>query len=292
MFRIPLLLLFIIACPAYAGEGEPLSVTVVAESHWGSNTFTRGAPLDISIFISNNLVRRSRQHAAADERAERQQAEKSGIRALPGQPSVQDSTDTVIRIADNGSGFFSKINLSLTKVDFLSGDDILPVDWQEMVIVTSFSPGDPVIVGEYPVWITLEFSPEKSSGLLPGSYLLSVSYPGAESGSLAFRVTDAANEAEQAMLDYELAEYFLRQQDYHKAVDHARKALNRLTVEHDMLYLTLGDAYMGLNKSVKAIESYEKFLTTYENYRGWEYPSVVRQTVNALKQEINTGKEK
>ena len=274
-----------------ASEELPLALHLNVRTRWGETSFFQGMPIPISVHLVNAQVRRAEEEAKERWRQEAREAEKEGREPpeYPAEFTVQPSM--MIKVADNNVEWFSRVELTIEKIKPTPMKIFQEIRWAELRVSPESVIEEPVILGKDPVWVTLEITPEMSTQMSPGEYRLIASYPDAEPDTFSISIKVAVTEQERAIVNYELAEYSLRHKEYDKAIELAQQALGKLPIDHDMLYLTLGDAYSGKGELEKAIEAYERFLKTYEGSERWHYPWFVRQKVKELKRKIKAQKE-
>ena len=282
-------LVFQFAPPLLAQE-EPLSLHLNARTRSGETRFFQGMPIYITVSLLNAEVRRAQEQAKERWRQEARQAEKEG-RMPPPMPSQMEAPSGMeIRVADDNVEWLSRVMLSVYRLADMPQAIFQEVDWTERRVFPESVRERDVVLGKDPVWVTLEISPDMSASMPAGQYHIVASYPQAVADTFLIAVRPAETEPEVAVKNYELAEFQLRKNEFDKAIEFAQQAIGKLQFDHDMLYLTLGDAYLGKGQLGEAIEAYERFLATYEGSQVWGYPRFVRQKVEQLKQKIKSGR--
>lgn len=284
-------LFFMFSLPV-ASQDKSMSVFVSSNTRSGGTAFFQGMPITISIFLSNNEIRRAHEEAIEKWRGLEQGSISTDSLYQALQHDMYISQDMLLKIAETGERFLSDLDFQMSRTDQDSDEPCTKFPWKEKIISRSFANDQPLILGKMPFWVTFEFSPDMTIKMTPGEYALRAFYPGAEPGTCSISLAPAISESQKAALYYEQAEYYLRnEKDYQKSIDLARMAEGSLPERHDMIYLTLGNAYMGLGDLENAVTAYERFLKTYEGASGWNYPSLVRGKVNQLKSLISAKKE-
>ena len=268
---------------------EPLQLYISAGTHWADSEIFQGMPINVTVSLLNANVRRAEEEARNQWLEDAQQAAIDGSEPPPYPYEIDILPDLLIKVADDNVEWFSNVTLEVERIE--PNPQVLfdDVQWTEKMIYPETVEEGEVILERLPIWVTLEISPEMSMELVPGVYQIHASYTNDMASPDTFNMTvkEAETEEEIAILNYVLAEYALKQNNYDSAIAFAQQALNKLPFDNDIIYLTLGDAFTGKGELHKAIDAYEQFLDTYENTGRWGYPQFVRQKLEEIKQKVN-----
>lgn len=260
--------------PAFANEKLPLKLDLGVHNRRGQTEYLQGQPISGTLSLLNAQVRRAEEEATEKWRESARKAEKEG-KKLPPRQELKVPLHLMVTISK--SDFFT---LRFGK----KGN----VFWEETKPFPDVGSGKPLTLGKSPTSYSFKIPLEVCSKLTPGEYWFNATYRNADPAAFVIIIKAAKTDQDQAVLNYELAEYFLRRGEWDTSIKYAQLALGKLPFERDMPYLTLGDAYVGKGELEKAVEAYEKFLKAYEGSQRWHYPSIVRRKVEELKQEIKT----
>lgn len=292
IFSLILLInIFLMSQSICIAQEYPLKVDLNIYNRWGGNNFFQGMPITFTVYLMNELISKAETMAKEQWRLEAQKAEKDGAIPPEYRPGFTPTPNLMIKISDNNVGWIADIKIDIEQTEPFLLKVLQGVNWFEKRIFPDKIEMREVILGRNPIWATMEVSPEMSATLTVGKHRIIASYPNSSSDTCFFTINIPANESDRAILNYELAEYSLKKGEYSKAIESANKASGKLSIEHDMIYLTLGDAFLGINNLEKAVEAYEEFLKTYESSEVWHYPQIIRQKVEELKRKIKAQKE-
>ncbi|UCE19284.1 MAG: hypothetical protein JSV84_02735 [Gemmatimonadota bacterium] len=274
---------------AFASEELPLSLHFNVRTRGGETTFLRGMPISLNVTLVNAQVRRAEEEAKRRWREQAREAEKEG-REVPDFSEFVAQPSLLMRVSENNIEWFSRVELTIERIKPERMPVLQAVRWDELLEEPESVDDEPVILGKVPISVSLRIPPELTEQLSPGDYRVTGSYPEAEPDTSILYIEEPETDDERAVVHYERAEYSLAKKEYDEALKFAQLALGKLSREHDMIYLTLGDAYAGQGELEKAVEAYEHFLQTYEGSERWDYPRVIRQKVEDMKRQIQARK--
>lgn len=275
-----------LAQPATAGAEPPLALELYAAGAQPGAPFLHGAPLQLTVYVYNAQIRRSA--AAARERwvAAVDQALLDGV-APPEPPGrYQPAEDDLVRVGGAASDWFADVRISIERIGLRAGPVLADTDWSALRQKNGAASAGVIELAHEPVWSTLLLTPDQAAQLGPGDYRIRVEYPRAEPLTRLIHIRAPQDDAEQAQLSLELAEYAISKGRFAQAIDLARAALGRLPQQQEgIVDLVLGRAYAGAQEWERAVDAYERFLAIHEGTQRWHFPQQIRNLVEQIRQE-------